>query len=260
MPNSIIPVIDIKNSYVVRARAGDRANYAPIESPLCNTADILDVARAFKKIGFSTLYIADLDAIIKREFSNLNLISDVADMGFDIMLDAGIKNLGDIQNLQDNFKGTGNVSFIIASETAKRELWENLPAILNEHEICASIDTKDGILVSPCFDTLDNFLDVFLDSLEKINDFKNYTGTIILDIKSVGMQRVNFELCEYISEKFCENYSRSDLKKFNMIYGGGVSTTGDMKILKDMGFEKFLVGSALHDPCSEIYRYVTGDE
>ena len=61
---SIIPVLDLKHGKVVRARAGDRANYQPIVTPLSPTSDATDVLRGLTGLArFSTVYIADLDAI-----------------------------------------------------------------------------------------------------------------------------------------------------------------------------------------------------
>jgi len=61
---TIIPVLDLKHGKVVRARAGDRANYRPIATPLSPTSEAVDVLRGLRGIApFSTVYIADLDAI-----------------------------------------------------------------------------------------------------------------------------------------------------------------------------------------------------
>ncbi len=60
----IIPVIDLKQGVVVRARMGQRDQYRPIETPLSPTSDPLDVARGLLALArFGTFYIADLDAI-----------------------------------------------------------------------------------------------------------------------------------------------------------------------------------------------------
>jgi HisA/HisF family protein len=62
----IIPVLDIKDRVVVRARMGQRNLYRPIESPLSPSSDPVDVARGLLSIHpFEALYIADLDAIEK---------------------------------------------------------------------------------------------------------------------------------------------------------------------------------------------------
>jgi phosphoribosylformimino-5-aminoimidazole carboxamide ribotide isomerase len=60
----VIPVIDLLNGQVVRARMGDRASYRPLESPLSPTSDPVDVVRGLLAVcPFPTLYVADLDAI-----------------------------------------------------------------------------------------------------------------------------------------------------------------------------------------------------
>jgi phosphoribosylformimino-5-aminoimidazole carboxamide ribotide isomerase len=60
----IIPVLDLKGGVVVRARMGERHLYAPIVTPLAATSDPLDVARGLLGVHpFTTLYVADLDAI-----------------------------------------------------------------------------------------------------------------------------------------------------------------------------------------------------
>ena len=61
---TIIPVLDLKHGKVVRARAGDRASYQPIVTPLSATSEATDVLQGLRRVApFSTVYIADLDAI-----------------------------------------------------------------------------------------------------------------------------------------------------------------------------------------------------
>ena len=63
----IIPVIDVKGGVAVRARGGDRANYAPLETPLSPSADPIAVARGLTALHpFATVYVADLDGIEGR--------------------------------------------------------------------------------------------------------------------------------------------------------------------------------------------------
>jgi phosphoribosylformimino-5-aminoimidazole carboxamide ribotide isomerase len=61
----VVPVIDLKAGVVVRARLGQREGYRPIETPLSPTSDPVDVARGLRALHpFTTLYLADLDAIM----------------------------------------------------------------------------------------------------------------------------------------------------------------------------------------------------
>jgi uncharacterized protein related to proFAR isomerase len=60
----VIPVIDLKGGTVVHARMGERDRYRPIETPLARGSDPLDVVTGLMSLHpFSTLYVADLDAI-----------------------------------------------------------------------------------------------------------------------------------------------------------------------------------------------------
>jgi phosphoribosylformimino-5-aminoimidazole carboxamide ribotide isomerase len=61
---TIIPVLDLKHGKIVRARAGDRANYQPIVTPLSSTSEAVDVLRGLRGLApFPIVYVADLDAI-----------------------------------------------------------------------------------------------------------------------------------------------------------------------------------------------------
>jgi phosphoribosylformimino-5-aminoimidazole carboxamide ribotide isomerase len=88
---TIIPVLDLKHGKVVRARAGDRASYQPIVTPLSGTSEASDVLRGLRRLApFSTVYIADLDAIT-GEGSHLSILRGLAAAAPDVefWLDGG---------------------------------------------------------------------------------------------------------------------------------------------------------------------------
>lgn len=61
----IVPVIDLLKDRAVLARQGRRSRYRPIDSPLCRDGDPIPlVARLHDEFGCTTLYFADLDAIL----------------------------------------------------------------------------------------------------------------------------------------------------------------------------------------------------
>jgi HisA/HisF family protein len=60
----IVPVLDLKGGIVVHARRGQRAEYAPLRSPLVAGCEPVPVARALCSVcRTSSLYAADLDAL-----------------------------------------------------------------------------------------------------------------------------------------------------------------------------------------------------
>lgn len=90
-PFAIIPVIDLKGGVAVRARAGDRASYAPLVTPLSSSPDPVDVARGLlAAVPARTLYVADLDAIEGRD-ANDAALSGIARAcpGVELWVDGG---------------------------------------------------------------------------------------------------------------------------------------------------------------------------
>src|SRR5665647_1173695 len=89
----VIPVIDVLNKIVVHAVRGIRKEYQPLQSVLTKSVEPLEVARAFKNLGFNDLYVADLDSIIdcSRNFTTLKNITDEIDIK--LMVDAGVTSI-----------------------------------------------------------------------------------------------------------------------------------------------------------------------
>ncbi|KAB2321259.1 hypothetical protein F8A86_05090 [Betaproteobacteria bacterium SCN1] len=64
---NLIPVLDLMNGQVVRARAGRRADYRPLHSALCEGSVPETVVGGLLELyPFERLYVADLDAIQGR--------------------------------------------------------------------------------------------------------------------------------------------------------------------------------------------------
>ena len=95
----VIPVLDLLDSVVVRGVAGRRDEYRPVESTIAVSASPLDVAQSFRgHFGLSTLYVADLDAILHGEL-NREVLAELTGDGFELLVDAGIRNAADADSL-----------------------------------------------------------------------------------------------------------------------------------------------------------------
>ena len=141
----VIPVIDILNGVVVHAVKGQRKEYKPIQSILTSAVEPLAVAKTFETLGFTDLYIADLDAIIdcSTNFSLLKKISEETSLR--LMVDAGITNLERAQKLLD----AGVSKVVIGTETLlnKKIVAEAVKEFGNE-KVIVSLDLKgEKILV-----------------------------------------------------------------------------------------------------------------
>ncbi|MBU3644309.1 MAG: nickel transporter, partial [Candidatus Methylopumilus sp.] len=87
----LIPVVDLMQGQVVHARLGERQDYQPIQSPLCDSSEPISIIQALAALyRFDTLYIADLDAIQGNsgQIALLKLIQQNFPK-IEILLDAG---------------------------------------------------------------------------------------------------------------------------------------------------------------------------
>jgi len=226
----IIPVIDILDKKVVHAIKGQRHNYKPLESVLFKSTDPLETAKGFKSLGFTELYVANLDAIIDCS-TDFGFFKDIAEeTGLRLMVDAGVTSLGRAQKLFEN-----NVSkLIIGTETLQsKKFVAQAVEIFGSNRVVVSLDLKgDKILVKLGFDGC-------LNPLCLLKDFKDMgiSQIIILDLARVGSgEGVNLDfLKRVIAEVGVEVY-----------VGGGVRDINDLIELKELGVSGALIATALH--------------
>lgn len=111
---SIVPVLDLKGGEVVHARAGDRARYEPIRSPLAPSSEPGAVLEGLLALApFRRFYIADLDAIEGRG-SHQGIVAALArrHVGIEFWIDAGLATAAAAAALAD----TGLIP-VLGSET-----------------------------------------------------------------------------------------------------------------------------------------------
>ena len=96
---AIIPVLDLKSGAVVHARAGDRANYRPIATPLAAGSAPADILAGLLALApFRAVYIADLDAIEGKGGHDAVLLDlRLRFSGVTFWLDCGIADLATAQ-------------------------------------------------------------------------------------------------------------------------------------------------------------------
>lgn len=226
----VIPVIDILNGEVVHAVRGKRKEYQPLQSVLTNSTNPLEVACAFKEVGFTELYIADLDAIIdcSTNFEVFNRI--VGKTGLSLMVDAGVTSIERAQKALSN----GVSKLIIGTETLQsKKFVEQAANIFGSDRVVVSLDLKgDKILVKLGFDGCS-------DPICLLRDFKQMgvSQIIVLDLTRVGSgEGVNTDFLErVIAEVGVDVY-----------VGGGVRGIDDLLELRRLGVKGALVATALH--------------
>jgi phosphoribosylformimino-5-aminoimidazole carboxamide ribotide isomerase len=226
----VIPVIDILNGVVVHAVRGKRREYQPLQSNLCKSVEPLEVAKAFKKLGFSELYIADLDAITRGSVNFQVLKRIVDETGLKLMVDAGVADLETAEKLLD----CGVSKVVIGTETlqSKSFVAEAIRLFGSDHVI-VSLDLKgDKVLVKLGFAGCKNPMCLLLEFKEM-----GVSGVIVLDLARVGSgEGVNVDFLKKVLEDI----------SIDVYVGGGVRDIKDLVELKNLGVSGVLVATALH--------------
>ena len=215
----IIPVIDLMDGLAVSGKSGNRKEYVPIKSVLCDSSNPIDLITKYKENGAKKVYIADLNSIMGTG-NNFEIVKNL-----DIfkIVDFGVKDKKDLENVKEYSEMT-----ILGTETINDIL------ILKEENIILSLDFKDEKLLN--YD-----LDEILSEIDK------KTPLIILDISSVGTQKgINVELIKDILKK-------TD----NPIYiGGGIKSEEDLKISKELGICGVLIGTTIHNGKLDLKKII----
>ncbi len=226
----IIPVLDVLGGIAVHAVKGRRKEYQPIKSVICASTEPSDVAIALRTLGFSELYVADLDAITGRHprFSLFKMIADKSRL--DLMVDAGITSIEEAKEMLKSHVS----KVIIGTETlASMSFVADAVETFGSEKIVISLDLmckriltgfKLGKLAEPL---------VFLRKLEELG----VSQVIVLDLSKVGSS-------EGVNTSFLREVLRNT--KAEVLVGGGVRDIEDLSELKDLGVFGVLVATAVH--------------
>ncbi len=211
----IIPVLDIKGGLVVAAKQGDRRNYQPIQSQLCCSAHPLQALNEIMSFyAFPCVYIADLDAIMNH--GNKSQLINTLLMNFPDV-DFWVDNACEYSALNQTFPT--NYMPVIGSESQHQLPDNSVP----EHVL--SLDFKDAAPLGPpaLFES---------ESLWP-------EDIIMMTLSRIGSQSgPDFEMLK--------RYQQHSPEK-NFVASGGVRNVDDIHMLSNMGINKVLVSSALHD-------------
>ncbi len=148
MAFTLVPVLDLMGGQVVRAVAGERARYRPLQpgdSVLVAEADPFAVVRAFLHLHpFRELYLADLDAIAGHS-SQLALVQalEAAFPRVTFWLDAGVRDEAGFMALFAALRGR----VVVGSETLTATAW--LRHRRDEPRLVLSLDHRGPARLGP---------------------------------------------------------------------------------------------------------------
>ena len=217
----IIPVIDLKNGAVVRARMGQRDQYRPIETPLSSSSDPNDVVRGLLSIyPFQTLYVADLDAIA-RTGDNQNVLANLRETFPQTMLwvDNGIGEL--LRALDWLSRGCG--CLVLGSET----LTSAVPVreLARDPRVILSLDFRG---------------DEFLGPPELLSDASCWPSQVIV----MTLARVGSGAGPDLVRLSAIRAAAPDRRLYA---AGGIRNRADLAALTRAGIAGALVATSLHD-------------
>lgn len=214
----------------MHAVRGKRKDYQPVQSILCKSVEPLEVAKTFRTLGFSELYVADLDAIIDCSMNFQTLTHIAKETGLKLMVDAGVTAIERANQLL----GSGVSKLIIGTETLqKKSFVGKAVALFGSSQVVVSLDLKgDKVLVKLGFDGCS-------DSMCLLRQFKEMgvSQVIVLDLERVGSGegvKVDF-LKKVITDVGVDVY-----------VGGGVRDINDLVELRNLGVSGALIATALH--------------
>jgi phosphoribosylformimino-5-aminoimidazole carboxamide ribotide isomerase len=216
----IIPVIDLLGGVVVRAVAGRRSEYRPIQSQLVDSPDPRHVARRLLEAsGATELYVADLDAIVSGNPVAETVREFLTGLGVRVWFDGGF------QTNEGAAEFHSPVSPVIASETFG-------PVQRAGDGWAYSVDLSNGTPLGRT--TLSPHV------LAECAVAAGFPTLIVLDVARVGTDG-GPGTAELIGEL------RRQFPGVELIAGGGIRGWDDVARLAEAGADAALVATALHD-------------
>jgi len=224
--------MDLLNGVVVQAVRGRRSEYRPVRSQLTESVDPSVVLRCLSDLCRSNVaYVADLDAILRQE-PNRCTLAELSRLPVQLMVDAGVRNSADAQELFD----IGVDQIIVGLETlagpsAAIELIETFTA----ESLIFSVDLKFGKPMSTWEPWAHLSAEQLVDELIPLG----FQRWIVLDLLAVGSADgvPTLELCQHL---------RNQCPDDEIITGGGIRGHSDLQQLETASVDGVLVASALH--------------
>ncbi len=236
----LIPVLDLAAGVAVHARAGRRADYAPVQSVLIpdRAGDALALARAFReKLGARTCYIADLDGIEGRrpQHELIRLLASEAGFGGGLMVDAGVADLGGARGIFVD----GAKRVVVGLETLRSfEDLDALASAVGGDRLVFSLDLRMG---QPLLHPSAQFEFTKSTPVLPIAGRAVTAGVgslLVLDLARIGMGRgVDVALLAALKRIHPD---------VSLLAGGGITGRRDLEQLADLGCNGAIVASAFH--------------
>ena len=226
----IVPVIDIKGGIVVHARRGNRAEYAPLRSPLVNGCEPVAVARALCSVCRTrSLYVADLDALAGETVNEATLaaLTAVAEP----WVDAGATTPEGAATLHR----AGVARNVIGTESIGPGAVAGARLTAPGPPVVLSVDLRNGSLISPDPELAGRGPSAAVPLARALG----VGELLVIDLARVGSG--SGPPLDAVSEL------AAALPTVAIYAGGGVRDDADLRALESAGAAGALVATALHE-------------
>lgn len=230
----LMPVMDLKNGQVVHARRGERHRYQPLQSRLCDGCSPAEVAAAFRRLGFSQAYVADLDSIAGQPPARA-AYNEIASAGIDLWIDAGLATVEQAMQL-DALRPSGRAcASLVAGLESLRSPVElaRMLHVFGPSRLVFSLDLQNGKpLGGPAWPgtAMGAAMAAARVGVRRM---------LVLDLAGVGAES-GVQTLELLSQL------HAALPAVELAAGGGVRHLEDLRMLRAAGCRVALVATALH--------------
>ncbi len=227
----ILPAIDLYNKKVVRLLHGD------YEKMTVYSENPLEIAKDFEAKGSKYIHVVDLEGAKFGTTPNICIIEEISkNTSLSIEIGGGIRSMDTIER----YLSIGVNKVILGTVAVDNE--EFLDEALKEYgeHIAVGADVKDGFIAVKGWTEKSNFtLEEFMKKMQS----KGVKNVICTDISKDGaMKGTNLELYSELSKRYSLDITAS----------GGVSSTEDIRRLKEMNIYAAIIGKAYYTGIVDI--------
>jgi len=231
----VLGVLDLLAGRAVHARAGQRDRYEPVRraAGVVIDGDAVALARAYRHLGVSELYAADLDAILRRPRQDA-LVAALSELGPPLWLDAGA---GSVADARRDLELAAAVVVVGLETMPSYDALAEICASAGGDRVAFSLDLRDGepVVASEASGIRGEPPHVVAARAAAAG----VGALIVIDLARVGMGTgIDLALIARVREA---------VPGLTLLAGGGVRGADELARLADAGCDGALVATALHD-------------
>ena len=237
----IIPAIDLMDGKCVRLKQGDFSRKTVYSD------DPVETAKQFEASGVKRLHMVDLDGARKGEPANINVLEEVANAtGLAIDFGGGIKTEANVKRVFDAGAEMVNLGSIAVTEP---DLFFEWLDHFGSESVLLGADVRSRKLAINGWQE-----DTEVEAIPFLSEYhaRGVEQAFVTDISKDGaMQGPSLRLYKEISLA---------VPGLKLIASGGVTSTGDIDDLEQMGCTGVIIGKAIYEgsiKLEQLKRYVS---